>query len=114
MVCPLQAAHDSFPGPAPRTTILTRSAPDAPKEVALVNSTLLWMTAQAPSAFGMPISGHTIGATTRATDVCTAAATLVVRDREATIAGRKGAVKGDMGLAQSYFPGTTAWRPPTC
>ena len=79
-----------------------------------MNSTKLWMTAQTPSAFGMPISGHTFGVTTRATDACAAAATtLVVRER-AVIAAVKGAVKGDMGLAQSYFPGTSAWRPPTC
>ncbi|GAB6984032.1 hypothetical protein [Nocardioides pyridinolyticus] len=79
-----------------------------------MNSTKLWMTAQTPSAFGMPISGHTFGVITPATDACAAAATtLVVRER-AAIAAVKSAVKGDMGLAQSYFPGTSAWRPPTC
>jgi hypothetical protein len=62
------------------------------------------MTAQIPSAFGMPVSGHAFGATT----VCaTAVATSVVRDRKAV----KGA---DTGLAQGYFPGTSAWRPPNC
>jgi len=76
-----------------------------------MNSTKTWMTAQTPSAFGMPVSGHVLGATTTATDVCTAAATRVVRERTAAIAG---AAKGDMDLVQSYFPGTTAWRPPTC
>ena len=35
------------------------------------------------------------------------ATTFVVRDRKA-ITG------ADMGLVQGYFPGTTAWRPPTC
>jgi hypothetical protein len=75
-----------------------------------MNSTKLWMTAQTPSTFGMPISGHSFGVTTGATDACAAAATtLVVRERAAIAA-----VKGDMGLAQSYFPGTSAWRPPTC
>jgi hypothetical protein len=79
-----------------------------------MNSIKLRMTAQTPSPFAMPISGHAFGVTVPATDVCSAAATLVVRDREAVIAGTTGAVKGDMGLAQSYFPGTSAWRPPTC
>jgi hypothetical protein len=79
-----------------------------------MNSTKLWMTAQTPSTFGMPVSGHSFGVTTSVTDGCTAAATLVARDREALIAGTTGAVKGDMGLAQSYFPGTSAWRPPSC
>jgi hypothetical protein len=79
-----------------------------------VNSTQLWMTAQTPSAFGMPISGHASRVITGATDACAAAATtLVVRERAAIVA-TQGAVKGDMGLAQSYFPGTSAWRPPTC
>ena len=77
-----------------------------------MNSNQTWMTAQTPSAFGMPISGHSFGATTRATDVCAAAATVVVRDRAVITAGA--GAKGDMGLAPSYFPGTSAWRPPTC
>jgi hypothetical protein len=77
-----------------------------------MNSTKLWMTAQTPSAFGMPISGgHAFGVST---DVCTAAATVVVRERAGITAATKGATKGDMGLAQSYFPGTSAWRPPNC
>lgn len=62
------------------------------------------------SCFGMPISGHAFGATVPATDARTAT-TLVVRDR---VAATQGAVKGGMGLAQAYFPGTNAWRPPTC
>jgi len=76
-----------------------------------MNSTKLWMTAQTPSAFGMPISGgHAFGVST---DVCTAATTLVVRERGSIAAGM-GATDGNTGLAQSYFPGTSAWRPPTC
>ena len=78
-----------------------------------MNSTKLWMTAQTPSRFVMPISGHAFGATVRGVDACTTA-TLVVRERGTDIAGTKGAFKADMGLAQSYFPGTSAWRPPTC
>ncbi|HYF71240.1 MAG TPA: hypothetical protein VD864_00385 [Nocardioides sp.] len=79
-----------------------------------MNSTKTWMTAQTPSPFGMPISGHAFGMTRRAADSCAAAATVVVRDRKAGIGSTTGAVKTDLGLAQSYFPGTSAWRPPTC
>jgi hypothetical protein len=76
-----------------------------------VNSIKLRKTAQTPSTFGMPISGHTFGVSVRATDACPAVTSVV---REAAIAGTPGAVKADMGLAQSYFPGTPAWRPPGC
>jgi hypothetical protein len=76
-----------------------------------MNNTKLSMTAQTPSAFGMPISGHAFGSTTPATDVCSPAWLRVVRERTAAIAGT---AKADMGLAQSYSRGTTAWRPPTC
>lgn len=69
------------------------------------------MAAQTPSGFGMPISGHAFGVTTGASDVCTA--TRPERVRVAATAGTW-AVKADMGLAQPYFPGTSAWRPPTC
>jgi hypothetical protein len=79
-----------------------------------VNSTMTWKTAQTPSPFGMPISGHVFGVTSRATDSCTAAATLVVRDREAGIGSTTGAVTTDKGLVPSNFRGTSAWRPPTC
>jgi hypothetical protein len=78
----------------------------SPKEVATVNSTKLWMTAQTPSCFGMPISGHDFGASIPATE-SRLATTTVVRDRAAAA---QGAVKGGM----AYFPGTSAWRPPTC
>lgn len=80
-----------------------------------MNSTKLWMKAPSSafagqSCFGMPISGHAFGAAVPATDT-RIATTLVVRDR---VAATQGAVKGGMGLAQAYFPGTSAWRPPTC
>jgi hypothetical protein len=97
-------------------TILTRSAPDAPKEVALMNSTKLSMTAQNPSGFGMPVSGHAFDVNTcaRLVDVrgTTVSAARIERDRVAGNAGIKGAVESDMGLA--YFPGDNAWRPPNC
>ena len=76
-----------------------------------MNSIKLRLTAQTPFRFGMPISGHAFGATTPATDARTT--TVVVRER-AVIAATKGGVMGDMGLAQSYFPGTSAWSPPIC
>jgi hypothetical protein len=83
-----------------------------------VDSSKLWMTAQNPSTFGMPISGHAFGIATcprlvpaQGTTVSTA---VLERDREAVIAGTTGAVKADLGVAQSYFPGTSAWRPPSC
>ncbi len=78
-----------------------------------MNSNKLWMTAPstasaAQSCFGMPISGHAFGTATPAAEARTAT-TLVVRDR--AVKAIQGAV---MGFAQSYFPGTSAWRPPTC
>jgi hypothetical protein len=112
MVCPLHAGTDRFPDKhQQRITISAGSALESPKEVAQMNSTKLRMTAQTPSSFGMPISGHAFGVAAVATDVCTA--TRIVRER-ATVAAGTGATDGDAGLAQSYFPGTSAWRPPTC
>ena len=77
-----------------------------------MNSNKIRMTAQNPSAFGMPISGHDSIVTTcaRLVDVqgTTVSAARIERDR---VAGNTG-TKADMGLA--YFPGTTAWRPPIC
>ena len=77
-----------------------------------MNSNQTWMTAQTPSAFGMPISSHTfcVSATEARSAVAT---TLVVRDRKALV-GTNGVDKADLGLAQSYFPGTSAWSPPIC
>lgn len=110
----------------PRTTILTRSALEEPKEVALMVSINTQMATQSPSAFGTPICGHanetTLRSTLRstmaggtATATATGARTSVVRDRQVTLVSSvKGAVKGDMGIALAYFPGTPAWRPPIC
>jgi hypothetical protein len=75
-----------------------------------VNSNKLWMTATIPSGFGMPMSCHASGATT------------VVRERVTAIAGATDAAKtgqlfaakAGLGLTQSYNPGNSAWRPPTC
>ena len=65
------------------------------------------MTAQTPSSFGMSTCGHATMATVWNLSI---GATSVVRDRQAATTGD---VKGDMGLALGYFPGTSAWRPPT-
>ncbi|WP_372729678.1 hypothetical protein [Nocardioides sp.] len=56
------------------------------------------MTAQIPSAFGMPSSAHAC---------VNGAVTPVVRTRT-TVVG------ADLGLANGYFPWTSAWRPPSC
>ena len=77
-----------------------------------MNSNMTWMTAQTPSAFGMPISGHTFGVSVIEAR-CTAATTLVVRDRQASL-DTFGAVKTDRAAAPSYIPGTHAWSPPIC
>ena len=58
-----------------------------------------------PISFGMPACGHADFMTTGAFGIDAAfATTQVVRERKA--------VKGDMGLAIAYVPGTSAWRPP--
>ena len=65
-------------------------------------------TAQIPSASGMPACSHALWMTNGATSVATTGvATSVVRDRQAVIGA-------DLRLAQGYFPGTPAWRPPNC
>jgi len=58
------------------------------------------MATSIPSSFGMPICGHAFETTLSGFGT-----TSVVRDRQAV-------AKGDMGLAD-YFPGTSAWRPPS-
>ena len=72
------------------------------KEVAPVSSINSWTTATTPSGLAMPISGHAFGAA-----AARPAAAAAVRDRA-------GAVLAQLGLAQCDFPGTTAWRSPTC
>lgn len=76
-----------------------------------MNSTKTWMTAQSPSAFGMPICGHTSGASVIEAGSA-AATTLVVRKRQAFL-GTNG-ITTDRAFVPSYVPGTTAWSPPTC
>ena len=76
-------------------------------------STMTKTTTQISSTFGMPISGRASGSTlgrtvVGAADKC-ALATLDVRDRR-FVAGTGSIVSP----AQAYFPGTSAWRPPSC
>ena len=79
-----------------------------------MNSNVTWMTAQTPSAFGMPISGHAFCVPARATGENSAlASTLVVRDR-AAVAGILGATTQGKGRVQAHVPGTHAWSPPIC
>jgi len=73
-----------------------------------MNSIKLSMTAQAPSCSGMPIYGSTFGitrGTSAALEAGFVAGANVVRDRH---------VAGVQSLAMGTFPGTSAWRPPTC
>ena len=80
-------------------------------------STMTTTTTKTSSSFGMPISGsasasilgrHIVGTAVAAADKC-ALATLVVRDRR--FAAGTGSI---VSPAQAYFPGTSAWRPPSC
>jgi hypothetical protein len=72
-----------------------------------MNSNKLWMTAQTPSCIGMPIYGSAFGTrgTTAAPVAGLVAVATDVRDRH---------VAGVQSLAMGTFPGTSAWRPPTC
>ena len=73
-----------------------------------MNSIKLSMKAQAPSCFGMPVYGSTSGitrGTTTALEAGFVAVAADIRDRHAA---------GVQSLAMGTFPGTSAWRPPTC
>lgn len=67
------------------------------------------MTAQIPSAFGMPASAcaHTVR-----TGVIAVAPAYVVSQDSSVLRDRKAVIAGDLGLDLATFPGTTAWRPP--
>jgi hypothetical protein len=69
-----------------------------------VNSINTQMTAQTPTRFGMPISGSAYATARGAAQGTTGAVALAVRDRH--VAGA--------ALVKGAFPGTPAWRPPTC
>ena len=75
-----------------------------------MNSIKTQMAAQIPSDVRMPMSGHASCAST----IRTAGTAVVLRERTGIVAPTAGTTDGDLGLAQSYFPGTSAWRPPTC
>ena len=71
-----------------------------------MNSINNQMAAQIPSGFGAPSCGHAFETTAISTSL-RVLGTSVVRDRSDI-------TDGDMGVAKSYFPGTSAWRPPNC
>lgn len=75
-----------------------------------MNSITTQMAAQTPSGIRMPKSGHASCAST----LSATATAVVLRERTGVIAPTAGTTDGDLGLAQSYFPGTSAWRPPSC
>jgi hypothetical protein len=83
-----------------RTPTLTRSAPEALKEVAQMINNHIVMTDSIPSSFGMPVYGRALGAAV-GVDVCPQTTAVVLARTSAM-----GRIKGD-------FPGTSAWRPPS-
>ena len=93
MVCSLHTGHGNFLEPKqPRTTVLARPAPEAPKEVAPVVSIKIPNRTNLTSAFGMPICGRAL---------------VITRDWAA-------ATKGHVAVVPAYIPGTNAWSPPVC
>ena len=69
-----------------------------------MNSIKTPMAAHTPSRFCMPISGSTYGAFGTAQRATGTTTSTVVRDR----------FVADAALVKGAFPGTSAWRPPTC
>ena len=67
------------------------------------------MTAQIPSALGMPTVGcaHTVRP-----QVVTLAPAHVVAGEGSDLRDRKVVIAGDLSLGQATFWGTPAWRPP--
>jgi hypothetical protein len=80
---------------------VTKSAPEALKEVAQMVNNHIAMTESIPSSFGMPAYGRALGAAA-GVDVCTVTTTVVL-----------GARMSGMGRVKGDFPGTSAWRPPS-
>jgi hypothetical protein len=87
-----------------RTVTLTTSAPEAAKEVARVITNKIQTAELIPSSFGMSSYGRAFG--TAAGVLACAQTTTVVLGAHASVMGM-GRIKGD-------FPGTSAWRPPSC
>ena len=82
-----------------------------------MSSTMTKTAARIPSTFAMPTTGSAFIAGQGCPVVATvvgaadarALATPVVRDRK--LAAATGSI---VSQAQAYFPGTSAWRPPSC
>jgi hypothetical protein len=87
---------------------VARFAPDAPKEVARMMNKIPTMTALSP-AFGVSAYGHS--------SAVRGAAVAPVADAQVSTCARIRLV-GDLGhttlMGKGDFPGTSAWRPPTC
>jgi len=84
---------------------VARFAPDAPKEVARMMNKIPTMTALSP-AFGVSAYGHS--------SVVRGASVAAVAGTQVSTCARIRLI-GDMGLTtKGDFPGTNAWRPPTC
>jgi hypothetical protein len=73
------------------------------------------MTAQIPSAFGMPAYGWAPAASTTVRSAVVAVAPrFVVAGEGSVLRDREIVTAGELGLGQATFKGTTAWRPPIC
>ena len=77
-----------------------------------MNSIKLSTTAQIPSYFRMPMSGHAFGTSAPVAGSRPSAA-LVVRDR-VVATDLAAAVAAGLRFGQTTIPGTSAWRPPSC
>jgi hypothetical protein len=101
-------------------TVLTRPAPEEPKEVAPVISIKQQTTPMTPQwineRFAMPNCGQAFGSATPRSGVFgTSAFAAIVRERQ--IVPTTVVTKGHLGLAigdVAYVPGTNAWSPPLC
>jgi hypothetical protein len=107
MVCRLRRPPGSVPSTTYQQRITTHGRVGArdSKEVARVISNKFQMTAQSPS-FGMSVYGPASVEVRLATPAAGVQVSTCARIRHI----------GDMGLAatQGAFPGTSAWRPPSC
>ncbi len=69
------------------------------------------MTAQIPSAFGMPAYGRALSVRTA---VIAVAPTCAVAGESSALRVRQDVIAGGVDLGRATFAGTPAWRPPIC
>jgi hypothetical protein len=67
------------------------------------------MTAQIPSAFGMPTYARSLR-----TAVIAVAPTCAVAGESSALRVRQDVIAGGVDLGRATFAGTPAWRPPIC